>query len=294
MKNKNQIAIISTAALFISTIPASAIAASASLTLSNINITATPLDDTSSIKWDYTYVPLIFNGDFFGHYGDNALLYSESHYITIVPDYIFTSDEDGRSIGGVGYSPSASSLSSSTSVPYTASSGSVLTNPDTYFTQPQFISMSANSSEEEVYADSYTTFYSAEYFHGKGAIEFIVNADYALFSDPGDGSVNGGANASVKISTDINGINTVLFNKSLGFNSNINPGPHSDSGEISLKFIAYGSGPNSVLDGRINWHVDTNAGTVFVPTAIPEPTTYALLLAGLGLLFFRTKTELNS
>ena len=30
------------------------------------------------------------------------------------------------------------------------------------------------------------------------------------------------------------------------------------------------------------------------PTPVPEPSTYAMLLAGLGLLFFRTKAELNS
>lgn len=30
------------------------------------------------------------------------------------------------------------------------------------------------------------------------------------------------------------------------------------------------------------------------PPPVPEPSTYAMLLAGLGLLFFRTKTELNS
>lgn len=30
------------------------------------------------------------------------------------------------------------------------------------------------------------------------------------------------------------------------------------------------------------------------PLPVPEPTTYAMLLAGLGLLFFRTKAELNS
>ncbi|MBK7491907.1 MAG: PEP-CTERM sorting domain-containing protein [Nitrosomonas sp.] len=28
--------------------------------------------------------------------------------------------------------------------------------------------------------------------------------------------------------------------------------------------------------------------------AVPEPSIYAMLLTGLGLLFFRTQTELNS
>lgn len=288
MKKKLTNSVAGTTLLFISAIPVSAIAASASLTLSNINITATPLDDESSLIWDYTKVPSVLKGpDFYDYYRDNTFLYSESHYSILVPDYTMISDNDISIIEGS--SPSASSLSTSTSVPYTASSGSVLTNPDTYSTQPQFISMSANSWGEESYADSFITLYSAEYFHGKGAIEFIVNADYALYSDPGDGSVNSAANASIKISTDINGINTELFNKALNLSSYINPGPHSDSGEISLKFIAYGSGPNSVLDGRINWHADTGAATIFVPASIPEPSTYAMLLAGLGLLGFMAR-----
>lgn len=42
------------------------------------------------------------------------------------------------------------------------------------------------------------------------------------------------------------------------------------------------------------WHAFMVSSDSTSPTPVPEPSTYAMLLAGLGLLFFRTKTELNS
>jgi len=112
MNNKEQIAVIAAATLFASAIPASAIAASASLILSNINITATPLDATSSIIWDYSKIPDILkergpHDYYFDHTRDITFLHSESMYWIFVPDLTSIYDVDMKEIGGIGPSASA-------------------------------------------------------------------------------------------------------------------------------------------------------------------------------------------
>jgi len=289
MINKNQIAAISTATLFISAIPAYAVASSASLTLSNINITATQLDSKPWLfKWDYENLPTV---PFGAPDRDEILILAQTYYSIYSgdsPNYLLYTDTDGDAISGMSARFQEPYLSAISSVPFAASSGEISTNPDTRFTQPEFINLSAETTpvpydhsfwyEGNILTESY------KYFHGKGPVEFNISADYFLSADPGDNTYLSSSSAGIQLISNINGISHLLFGKEFAFESDKSPGLHTESGTISLKFIEYGTALDNTLDGYFRWSTYADAATSFIVYEVPEPSTYAMLLAGLGFL----------
>jgi len=289
MINKNQIAAIATATLFISAIPASAIAASASLTLSNINITATQLDSKPWLfKWDYENSPTVAFG---APDRDEIFMLGQTDYFFYTvdpPELIPNMDTNGYGISGMSARYQEPYFSVTSSVPFSTASGEISTNPNTRFTQPEFINLSSETTpstyDHTFFVDSSMIAASEEYFHGKGPVEFNITADYLLSADPGDNTYLGSSRVGIQLISNINGISNLLFGKELSFESDKSPGLHTESGTISLKFIEYGSGLNNTLDGYFRWSTHADAGTRLIVSEVPEPSTYAMLLAGLGFL----------
>lgn len=262
MKNKNQIAAIATATLFISAIPVSAIAASASVTLSNISITNTALDGGFGAGWDYPGYP-------YGGYNssDSTRIFSDTTGNWFSPNNFFHETEIVEK--DKWYSIDVTSFSAATSIPGSTGSGSVVVDPI-------LRSLYEYADASEGYRSSYNTIESREYFHGSGLVEFNIYADYVLTSDPGDNSLFANSESYIKLTAFINGTPNLLFDRDMKFFSNTDPGMHAESGTISLKFAA----PPGSFRGYFLWETGAVVGQ------IPEPSTYAMLLAGLGLMGF--------
>lgn len=263
--NNKRINSVAVATLFlIPVIPAKAIAASASLSLSNVNITSTALDGGHGSYWDYKFYP-------FGGYNpaDSTYTWSETYgyFLLYDKDYI---DKDKF------YYVDDLSFSTSALIPGASASGSIVRDLN-------LKSLNGYAEASDEYRWSTSNLGSREYFHGSGLVEFDIHADYLLTSDPGDNALYAYSGAHIKLISFINGETHLLFDKEMNFDSYNDPGMHSESGTISLKIFTQ--------PGEFSGHFAWDTGLLI--SQIPEPQTYALLLAGLGLVGFSLRRKVN-
>lgn len=112
--------------------------------------------------------------------------------------------------------------------------------------------------------------------HGQAVISTNILCD---FCTPGDGFSLLADNDTITQINDFSPNGLYYFNAK-AINNN---------GQIA------GTGISTALPFSFSaWRAFMVSSDTSSPTPVPEPSTYAMLLAGLGLLFFRTKTELNS
>lgn len=267
MRNKLKFKVISTSLLSVGLMFApAAMAASASASLWSITITAVPLEP----------------GAFFAGGGEsidyNAVAFNSDPYS------VDLQSSAGGALASVPYASASASVSSGGMVSITvdALQTTTLSPAHTQLT-------SGNGGTVGGY--SFTT---------SGSMAVYITANYSIFADPGDGSTYGEAYSSVTLSSNFSnsrsGGNTTSYDTHSENTDNVsstadyyyNHGVDSDSGLLSAGIVTAGTGI-----GYIGWSAGSYAGqymlSLYVPVPIPEPETYAMLLAGLGLLGFMAR-----
>lgn len=119
-------------------------------------------------------------------------------------------------------------------------------------------------------------------FTTSGPLEILISGDYSLFTD--SGSDNGIATAEAILNLHFNNYSDdkAIFSvdrNSITADSEVNPGVHTAAGHFTVKIVTIENGYGSI-EGSASTHVDQ------VALSVPEPETYAMLLAGLGLIGF--------
>ena len=119
-------------------------------------------------------------------------------------------------------------------------------------------------------------------FTTSGPLEILVSGDYSLFADSGSGNGIASAFASLGIYFNNYSDDKVIFSvdqDSVTSDSEVNPSILTADGTFTLKIITIENGYGSI-EGSASTNVDQAA------LQVPEPETYAMLLAGLGLIGF--------
>lgn len=119
-------------------------------------------------------------------------------------------------------------------------------------------------------------------FTTSGPLEILISGDYSLFADSGSGNGIASAFASLDIYFNNYSDDKVLFSvdrDSVTADSEVNPGVHTAAGTFTVKIVTIENGYGSI-QGSTSTDVDQAA------LQVPEPETYAMLLAGLGLIGF--------
>lgn len=171
------------------------------------------------------------------------------------------------------------SFSTSASIAGASASGSIVRDLNL-----NLKSLNGYAEASDEYRWSTSNLGSREYFHGSGLVEFDIHADYLLTSDPGDNALYAYSGAHIKLTSFINGVPNLLFDKEMNFDSYTDPGMHSESGTISLKILTQ---PGAFF-GYFAWD------TGLLISQIPEPQNYVMLMAGLGLLGFAGRANCST
>lgn len=122
------------------------------------------------------------------------------------------------------------------------------------------------------------------FFTASGPLEILISGDYSLFADSGSGDGLASAFASLYIHFINYSDERALFSvdrDSVTADSEVNPGVHTTAGTFTVKIITIENGYGSI-QGIASTDVNQ------VALQVPEPETYAMLLAGLGLIGFST------
>lgn len=298
MKTNPIYAAAATTLLITLTNPTLATAASSSLTLSNITVTSTP-----QMSWDTEALANWMEGN--SHRDpcdpticgfpssppqprDNAVIYAD-----MLSSVQYQSGESQTYYdGGVIVNSGGYHSVSSSAIPGIDGNGVLTTGLHIQYVY-EYVNVSPELTKSS-YSTSATVYSgSEEYFRHFGpASEINISADYSVFSDPGDNSVPGNAYTDIKLTAYMNGVNSVIFDRLFNFSSATDPGAHNDSGTLFINFIV----PEGFVDGGISWEIRSSAsltpgvtlpGSMPVATPVPEPQTYAMLLAGIGLIAYR-------
>lgn len=119
-------------------------------------------------------------------------------------------------------------------------------------------------------------------FTTSGPLEILISGDYSLFTDSDSGIATAEAILSIHFNnySDDKAIFSV-GRDSLTADSEVNPGVHTAAGHFTVKIVTIENGYGSI-EGFASTHADQ------VALSVPEPETYAMLLAGLGIIGFST------
>jgi len=244
-----------------------AIAASAYASLGPITVTVVPLETGATLTW----VGEEFNSGYASAIStDPDASDSSSHY---------NSDRDSF-FSILASVPSANAFASSTP---SLSGLTLFSSADALQTTTLQSTSSSGSANDRL---GFTT---------SGVVAIYITADYSIFADSGDGlsyayaydtlSLNFSSKGSDHISNFASTFSLDRVLSSGGFY--YNDGIVSDSGVLSTGIVTSGHG-SGYIDRQVS------AGAYQYAFSVPEPETYAMLLAGLGLLGFMARRRKES